>query len=83
MSLRSKKHDIVARSNAEAEFYAMALGKSVLLWQKITLDNLKITRIRSMKLFCHNKFAINIAHKLVRHDRTKHVDIDLLHKREA
>ena len=29
-----------------------------------------------MKLYCGNKSAINIAHNLVQHDWTKHVEID-------
>ena len=29
-----------------------------------------------MKLYCESKIAISIAHNLVQHDRTKHVEID-------
>jgi len=29
-----------------------------------------------MRLYCDNKAAISIAHNLVQHDRTKHVEID-------
>jgi hypothetical protein len=29
-----------------------------------------------MRLFCDNKSAIAIAHDLVQHDRTKHIEID-------
>ena len=29
-----------------------------------------------MKLYCDNKAAICMAHNLVQHDRTKHVEID-------
>ena len=29
-----------------------------------------------MKLYCENKVAISIAHNLVLHDRTKHVEVD-------
>ena len=39
---RSKKQNVVARSNAEAEFRAMAQGVCELLWMKIILDDLKI-----------------------------------------
>ncbi|RVW98769.1 Retrovirus-related Pol polyprotein from transposon RE1 [Vitis vinifera] len=30
----------------------------------------------SMKLYCDNKLAINIAHNPIQHDRTKHIEID-------
>lgn len=29
-----------------------------------------------MKIYCDNKSAINIAHNLVQHDRTKHIEVD-------
>ena len=29
-----------------------------------------------MKLYCDNKSAINIAHNLIQHDRTKHIEVD-------
>ena len=73
---RSKKQNVVARSSAEAEFRAMALGVCELLWLKIILDDLGITWEGPMKLYCNNKSAISIAHNPVQHDRTKHVEID-------
>ena len=73
---RSKKQDVVARSSAEAEFRAMALGMCELLWLKIILDDLGIKRKKPMDLYCDNKSAISIAHNPVQHDRTKHVEID-------
>ena len=73
---RSKKQPVVARSSAEAEFRAMALGICELLWLGIILNDLRIHVEKPMKLYCDNKSAINIAHNPVQHDRTKHVDID-------
>ncbi|GMJ03495.1 cysteine-rich RLK (RECEPTOR-like protein kinase) 8 [Hibiscus trionum] len=73
---RSKKHNVVARSSAEAEFRAMALGICELLWLKIILEDLKVKLDGPMKLYCDNKSAINIAHNPVQHDRTKHVEVD-------
>ena len=73
---RSKKQNVVARSSAEAEFRAMAQGVCELLWMKIIVDDLKIKYEAPMGLVCDNKFAINIAHNPVQHDRTKHIEID-------
>ena len=76
MTWRSKKQNVVARSSAEAEFRAMALGVCELLWLKIILEDLNIEWEGPMKLYCDNKSAINIAHNPVQHDRTKHVEVD-------
>ncbi|KAF5950988.1 hypothetical protein HYC85_012981 [Camellia sinensis] len=61
---------------AEAEFRAMAQGVCELLWIKLLLSDLGIDQVDSMRLYCDNKAAINIAHNPVQHDRTKHVEID-------
>ena len=74
---RSKKQIVVARSSAEAEFRAMAQGVCELLWIKIILTELKLAPSGSMKLYCDNKAAINIAYNPVQHDRTKYVNIDM------
>jgi len=29
-----------------------------------------------MKLYCDNKYATSIPHNLVKHDRTKHIEVD-------
>nr|KYP74866.1 Retrovirus-related Pol polyprotein from transposon TNT 1-94 [Cajanus cajan] len=69
---RSKKQEVVARSSAEAEFRGMAIGICELLWIKNLLKDIGY----EMKLYCDNKSAIQIANNLVKHDRTKHVEID-------
>ena len=76
MTWRSKTQNAVARSSAEVEFKAMALGICELLWIKIILEDLKIKWERLMRLLCDNKFAINIAHNHVQHDKTKHIEVD-------
>ena len=72
----SKKQNVAARSSAEAEFKAMALGICELLWLKIILEDLKIQWEAPMRLYCDNKSAISIAHNPVQHDRTKHIEVD-------
>jgi len=73
---RTKKQNVVAKSSAETQFRVMAQGVCELLWMKIILDDLKINYEAPMGLVCDNKSAISIAHNLVQHDRTKHVEID-------
>ena len=58
----------MARSNAEAEFRAMAQGVCELLWLKIILEDLKIRWDGPIRLYYDNKSAISIAHNLVQHD---------------
>ena len=79
---RSKKQSMVARSSAEAEFRAMTQGICELIWVRTLLKELRVAQTNTMKLYCDNKAAINIAHNPVQHDRTKHVEIDRLHQRE-
>nr|ABG22578.1 retrotransposon protein, putative, unclassified [Oryza sativa Japonica Group] len=76
VSWRSKKQAVVARSTAEAEYIAMALGLSEMLWMRSLLSELRVLRNDNVMLHCDNKSAINIANNPVQHDRTKHVEID-------
>ena len=71
---RSKKQQVVSRSNAEAEYRGMALGICELLWLRNLLNELGVKPKVVMKLYCDNKSAIDIAHNPVQHDRTKHME---------
>ncbi|KAL8118242.1 hypothetical protein AgCh_015962, partial [Apium graveolens] len=71
---RSKKQKVVARSSAEAEFRALALGICEGIWLRRLLKDLRIGT--SIKIMCDNQSAIAIAKNPVHHDRTKHVEID-------
>ena len=73
---RSKKQSVVARSSAEAEYRAIALGICELLWLKRLLWELKITTKGPMKLYRDNKATINISNNPIHHDRTKYIEID-------
>lgn len=72
---RSKKQPVVARSSVGAEFKSIAHGICELLWLRILLVEVGFPTTRPMHLYCDNKTAISIAHDLVQHDRTKHVEI--------
>ncbi|XP_028095299.1 AP2-like ethylene-responsive transcription factor At2g41710 [Camellia sinensis] len=54
----------------------MAQGVCELLWIRLLLRDLGIHQTDSIRLYCDNTMAINIAHNPVQHDRTKHVEID-------
>eukprot|EP00252_Welwitschia_mirabilis_P002409 TRINITY_DN1235_c0_g1_i6.p1 TRINITY_DN1235_c0_g1~~TRINITY_DN1235_c0_g1_i6.p1 ORF type:complete len:1428 (+),score=264.56 TRINITY_DN1235_c0_g1_i6:585-4868(+) len=73
---RSKKQSVVARSSAEAEYRAMAQGICELLWLRKLMEELQLSSMESLCLYCDNKAAISIAHNPVQHDRTKHIEID-------
>lgn len=73
---RSKKQSVVARSSAEAEFRAVALGICEILWIKRLLEELRLRIKLPMKAYCDNKSAILIAHNPVLHERTKHIEIN-------
>jgi Reverse transcriptase (RNA-dependent DNA polymerase) len=76
VSWRSKKQNVVARSTAEAEYRAMAHGVSEGLWLRRLLLELGLFEDKPIMLYCYNKAAINIANNLIKHDRTKHVEIN-------
>ncbi|WJZ95425.1 hypothetical protein VitviT2T_014198 [Vitis vinifera] len=73
---KSKKQNVVARSSAEAEFRGMALRLCEALWLRLLLQDLGYLSKQPIRLFCDNKAACDIAHNLVQHDRTKHVEVD-------
>lgn len=73
---RSKKKVVVAIANAEAEFKTTTHEICELLWLQIVLEDLGVKWIRTMKLYCDDKFVINIAYNPIQHDHTKYVEID-------
>ena len=73
---RSKKHNVMAISSDEVELKSVAHGICEVMWIKRLLEDLKIQSSLPMKMHCDNKAAIAIAHNLVLHDRTKHMEID-------
>ena len=73
---RSKKRNVVARSSAGAEFRGMTLGICEALWLRLLLMDLGYLPRQPIRLYCDNKTACDIAHNPVKHDRTKHVEVD-------
>ena len=54
----------------------MTLGVCEALWLRLLLIDLGYLPRQPIRLYCDNKAACDIAHNLVRHDRTKHVEVD-------
>ena len=54
----------------------MALGICEALWLRLLLMDLGYLPRQPIRLYCDNKVACDIAHNLVQHDRTKHVEVD-------
>lgn len=67
---------MVACSRVEAELRSMANGICELLWIRGMLLDLGFHIHEPMRLYGDNKVAINIAHDLVQHDHTKHIEVD-------
>ncbi|XP_039136472.1 uncharacterized mitochondrial protein AtMg00810-like isoform X2 [Dioscorea cayenensis subsp. rotundata] len=58
---RSKKQSVVARSSAEAEFRALALGICEGMWLKRIISELGFQDLQSINTLCDNQSAISIA----------------------
>ncbi|GAA0186440.1 transmembrane signal receptor [Lithospermum erythrorhizon] len=72
---RSKKQNVIARSNAEAESRAMTHGVCEVICLKRIYEELVLEFDGQIQLYCDNQSTINIAHNHVQHDRTKHVEV--------
>ncbi|XP_041011439.1 uncharacterized mitochondrial protein AtMg00810-like [Juglans microcarpa x Juglans regia] len=76
ISWHTKKQTTVARSFTEAEYRAMASTTCELTWLKQLLADLGVRDPEPIHLHCDNQSALHIAHNLVFHERTKHIEID-------
>jgi len=76
ISWKGKKQSVVARSNAEVEYKAMASAACELVWLKQLLRELQFGDVTQMTLVCDNQAALHISSNPLFHERTKHIEID-------
>ena len=82
ISWKSKKQDVVARSNAEAEYRAMTIATCELIWLKHLFQELRFGNDEQMKRICDNQNVLHISSNPVFHEMTKHINMDCHFMRE-
>lgn len=71
---QSKKQKCVAISSTEAEYYALSTALREAIWIKFWIEQV-FGISQTIKLYCDNQSALEIAHHDSSHQRTKHIDI--------
>ena len=74
MSWNSKTQNYVALSTAKAEYVVAGAWCAQLLWMRQTLYDFGC-HFTKILLLCDNESTIKLANNLIRHSRTKHIDI--------
>nr|GEW06192.1 ribonuclease H-like domain-containing protein [Tanacetum cinerariifolium] len=70
------KQDTLSKSSTKAEYIALALVTSEVIWILKILKDRIIDNLLPIDLHCDSNPAIKIASNLVFHERTKHLEID-------
>lgn len=71
-----KKQSIVSKSSSGAEYRALTSSTSEITWMVRLLEELGVSHLQPVTLFCDNKSALQISHNPVLHERMKHIAID-------
>ncbi|GAB2300037.1 hypothetical protein Dimus_038598 [Dionaea muscipula] len=82
ISWGSKKQATVSRSSAEAEYRAIAVTATEVLWFTHLLQLLGISLPCPPVIFCDSDSAVQLSKHSVFHSRTKHIDINVHFVRE-
>jgi hypothetical protein len=83
ISWSSKRQNIVSRSSAEVEYRVMANGVTEACWLQQLLQELHAPLTKSTLVYCDNVSAVYLSTNLIRHQRTKHIEINLHLVREC
>lgn len=76
ISWKSKKHNTISRSSAEAEYRSLASTVAEIIWLTGLFKELGVQVKLPVPIYSDSKSAIQIAANPVFHERTKHIDID-------
>ncbi|XP_019240256.1 PREDICTED: uncharacterized protein LOC109220259, partial [Nicotiana attenuata] len=76
VSWKSKKHQTVSRSSAEAEYRSMAAAVAEITWLLGLFKELGVHVTSPVTIFTDSKYAIQIAENPILHERTTHIEID-------
>nr|KYP38426.1 Retrovirus-related Pol polyprotein from transposon TNT 1-94 [Cajanus cajan] len=83
ISWKCKKQDSVSKSSTEAEYRAMSVACSEIIWLRGLLTELGLSQAQPTPLHVDNTSAIQIAANPVYHERTKHIEVDCHSIRDA
>ncbi|WVZ93596.1 hypothetical protein U9M48_039564 [Paspalum notatum var. saurae] len=83
VSWSSKRQITVSRSSAEAEYRVVANAIAEASWLRQLLQELHAPLRRSTLVYCDNISTVYMASNPVQHQRTKHIEIDLVRDRVA
>jgi len=76
ISSKRKKQGTVSKSSSKAEYRAMSQAASEVTWVVRLLEELGVSSLIPVTLYCDNQSAIHIGKNAVFHERTKHIEID-------
>lgn len=77
ISWSSKRQATVSRSSAEAEYKAVANAVAESTWLRNLLGEMKIPLTKATIVFGDNISAVYLSSNPVKHQRTKHIEIDI------
>ena len=82
ISWSAKRHPMVSRSSAEAEYRALCSTAQEITWLSFLLCDFQLPQSQSTMLFCDNLLAVYLSANPALHSRSKHFDTDYHYIRE-